>query len=198
MKILHINTERTWRGGEQQTLYLLEGLRARGIGCHLVCQPDSPMQQSAEQAGVEVYPIAMRGEVDLIAGLRIRSLIRKYSYSIIHSHTSHAHTIAYLASVGTAARRLVTRRVDFSIFRHSFLRLSGLKYRFLADDYIAISNRIKTVLVNDGIADRRIFVVHSGVDPERFKSATDDHLRSEFDIRENRENRHQRCPPGRS
>ena len=185
MKILHINTERTWRGGEQQTLYLLDGLRARRFSCHLVCQPGSPMQERAAEAGVDVYPILMRGEVDLIAGLRIRNLIKEYKYAIIHSHTSHAHTIAYLASVGTAVRRLVTRRVDFSIFRHNFLRLSGLKYRFLADDYIAISNRIKAVLVNSGISDRRIFVVHSGVDPDRFKPATGDHLRSEFDIRDN-------------
>jgi glycosyltransferase involved in cell wall biosynthesis len=184
MRILHINTERTWRGGEQQTLYLLEGLRTRSITCHLVCQPGSPMQERADEAGVEVFPVAMRGEADAIAGLRIRRLIRKIGYSIIHAHTSHAHTIAYLASVGTAVRRLVTRRVDFSIFRHSFMRLSGIKYRFLADYYIAISHRIKAVLVEDGIAERRIFVVHSGIDPERFKQARGDHLRSEFDIKD--------------
>jgi len=184
MRILHINTERTWRGGEQQTLYLLQGLRARDMACHLVCQPGSPLQERADQAGVDVYPIAMGGEADVAAGLRIRRLIRKNNYSIIHSHTSHAHTIAYLASVGTAVRRLVTRRVDFSIFRHSFLRLSGIKYRFMADYYIAISHKIKAVLVDDGIADRRIFVVHSGIDPERFKSATGDRLRSEFDIKD--------------
>jgi glycosyltransferase involved in cell wall biosynthesis len=184
MKILHINTERTWRGGEQQTLYLLEGLKARAIACHLVCQAGSPLQERADEAGIDVFPVVMRGEADLFAGMRIRRLIKKYSYSIIHSHTSHAHTIAYLASVGTAVRRLVTRRVDFSIFRSSFLHLSGFKYRFMADDYIAISNRIKAVLVNDGISDRRIFVVHSGVDPERFRQASGDHLRSEFDIKD--------------
>lgn len=185
MKILHINTERTWRGGEQQTLYLLEGLKARNITCHLVCQPGSPMQDKAVQAGVDVFPISIRGEADLLAGYHLRKQISKYRYSIIHSHTSHAHTLAYLASAGTAARRLVTRRVDFSIFRHSFLHLSGLKYRFLADNYIAISNRIKAVLVDDGISERRIFVVHSGIDPERFKQANGDHLRSEFDIKDN-------------
>ncbi|MEJ2167014.1 MAG: glycosyltransferase family 4 protein [Desulfobacterales bacterium] len=185
MKILHINTERTWRGGEQQTLYLLDGLRQRRIDSHLVCQPGSPMHAKAAEAGVDVYPIAMRGETDLIASLRIRNLIRENNFSIIHSHTSHAHTIAYLASAGTGVRRLVTRRVDFSIFRHSFLHLSGLKYRFLADDYVAISNRIKAVLVEDGMSERRIYVVHSGVDPQRFEPAAGDHLRSEFDIRDN-------------
>ena len=100
MKILHINTERTWRGGEQQTLYLLRSLiKERRISCHLVCQAESPMAQKAREAGVEVFPIAMRGEVDLPASLRIRKLINRHGYDIVHSHTSHAHTLAFFASL---------------------------------------------------------------------------------------------------
>jgi len=185
VKILHINTERTWRGGEQQTLNLLVGLNERRIACHLVCQAGSPMEAKAVRAGVDVFPIAMRGEIDLAAGFRIRKLIHKFNYNILHSHTSHAHSLAFLASIGIGVTRLVTRRVDFSIFRHSFLKLSGLKYRFMADYYIAISHKIKEVLVRDGIPDKRIFVVHSGIDPQRFRQATGDHLLSEFDIKEN-------------
>jgi glycosyltransferase involved in cell wall biosynthesis len=185
MNILHINTEPTWRGGEQQTLNLLAGLNERQIACHLVCQAGSPMEERAVRAGVDVFPISMRGEIDLAAGLRIRKLINKFNYNIVHSHTSHAHSLAFLASIGIGVTRLVTRRVDFSIFRHSFLKLSGIKYRFMADYYIAISNKIKEVLVNDGIPDQRIFVVHSGIDPQRFMQATGDHLLSEFDIKEN-------------
>ncbi|GEM_PF-3581114 len=55
MKILHINTERTWRGGEQQTLNLLAGLNARRVDSDLVCQPDSPMQERADGAGINVF-----------------------------------------------------------------------------------------------------------------------------------------------
>jgi glycosyltransferase involved in cell wall biosynthesis len=183
MKTLHINTERTWRGGEQQTLYLLQSLTERGIPCHLACQPESPMAQKAYAAGVEVFPIAMRGEADWLAGYRLRQLIRMHRYDIVHSHTSHAHTLAFIASIGCKARRLVTRRVDFSIFRHSFLRLSGLKYRLMADYYIAISQKIKAVLVNDGIAADRIFVVHSGIDLQRFSSDSGEHLFSEFRLK---------------
>jgi glycosyltransferase involved in cell wall biosynthesis len=143
------------------------------------------MEDRAVRAGVDAFPITMRGEIDLAAGSRIRKLINKYNYNIVHSHTSHAHSLAFLASIGTGVTRLVTRRVDFSIFRHSFLKLSGIKYRFMADYYVAISQKIKEVLVNDGISDQRIFVVHSGIDPQRFMQATGDHLMSEFDIREN-------------
>jgi glycosyltransferase involved in cell wall biosynthesis len=183
MRILHINTERTWRGGEQQTLYLLEGLKKRNITSHLVCQAGSPMEERAAGSGVDVVPILMRGEADLAAGYRIRKLIHKFNYDVVHSHTSHGHSLAFLASLGTGICRLVTRRVDFSIFRHSFLKLSGIKYRFMADYYIAISHRIKDVMVDNGISDQRIFVVHSGIDPQRFKHATGDRLLSEFDIK---------------
>lgn len=183
MNILHINTEKTWRGGEQQTLHLLKGLRNRKLNSHLVCQPGSPMAKAAATTGITVFPLRMCGEIDVLAAYRLRKLIRKYAYNIIHCHTSHAHTLAFLASWGTNVRRLVTRRVDFSIFRHSFLKLSGIKYRYMADYYIAISRKIKEVLVSDGIAAERIFVVHSGIDPDRFKAESSKELVAEFAIK---------------
>lgn len=183
MKILHINTEKTWRGGEQQTLYLLQGLHARNITSHLICQPGSPMAHRAGEAHLKVIPVAMHAEIDPGAACRIRSRIKKSNYDIIHSHTSHAHTLAFAASAGVRVKRLVTRRVDFSIFRHSFLHLSGIKYRYLADFYVAISQKIKDVLINDGIAADRISVIHSGINPERFTRADANHLFSEFDIK---------------
>ena len=183
MKILHINTERTWRGGEQQTLYLLRSLIERRINCHLVCQAESPMAQNALDAGVEVFPMTMHGEVDLPAILRIRKLIVEHGYDIIHSHTSHAHTLAFFASLGRRTCRLVTRRVDFSIFRYRFLPINGIKYRYMADFYIAISHKIKQVMVNDGLAASRIFVVHSGIDLQRFARVASDHLVDEFNLK---------------
>ena len=182
MKILHLNTERTWRGGEQQTLHLIQGLMHRGIAVCLVSQPESPMTQRALKAGVEVIPVTMHGEVDLIAAGRIRAAIKKFNCDVVHSHTSHAHSLAFGASLGLKIRRLVTRRVDFSIFRHSFLHLSGIKYRSMADFYVAISQKIKDVLVADGIEAGRIFVIHSGIDPGRFSADRGDYLRDEFNI----------------
>jgi glycosyltransferase involved in cell wall biosynthesis len=183
MKILHLNTEKTWRGGEQQTLYLLESLNQRPITSHLVCQPVSPLAERARAADIEMFPIEMHGETDLAAARHLRKLIRKFSYDILHSHTSHAHSLAYLASIGYNTCRLVTRRVDFSIFRRSFLRLSALKYRYMADHYIAISHKIKQVMVADGIASDRIFVVHSGVDLKRFEKDSGNHLIAEFNLK---------------
>jgi len=182
MRILHVNTERTWRGGEQQTLYLLEALGRRKVFCHLVSQPGSPLTAKARAASLEVFPVAMRGEFDVPACLRIRRLIRRFGYDIIHSHTSHGHSLAYFASLGCGTRRLVTRRVDFSIFRRSFLGLNGVKYRHMAHGYIAISDAVRQVMEKDGIRGERIFVVPSGVDPQRLAGSSGRRLRGEFGI----------------
>jgi glycosyltransferase involved in cell wall biosynthesis len=140
------------------------------------------MEQKAREAGIAVFPVLMRGEVDPMACCRIRQIIQIGKYDILHSHTSHAHTLAFFASIGFRVCRLVTRRVDFSIFRHSFLSLSGIKYRHMADHYIAISHKIKDVMVADGVAAERIFVVHSGVDLQRFATVSGEHLATEFNL----------------
>lgn len=184
MKTLHINTERTWRGGERQTLFLLEGLRSHDIEAHLVCQPGSPLAKRALQSGITTWPLAMRGEGDFPAGFALRRLAKRYDYDLIHSHTSHAHTLSFWATAGRRPVRLVTRRVEYSIYRNSFFGLNRIKYRHMADAYIAISERIEQVLISDGVAGQMIHVVPSGVIPEP-DAAGGDGPRTEFGIGEN-------------
>lgn len=171
LRTLHLNTERTWRGGEQQTLYLIKGLLERGHAADVVCQPGSPMALRARalDRNVTVHEIRMRGEVSPAAALRIARAVRRGPYDIVHAHTSHAHSLGLLAlAFARGPRLVVSRRVDFSIFRRSFLGLNLLKYRYGVDRYIAVSSAIRSVLVRDGVPARMIEVVRSGVDTARF------------------------------
>lgn len=170
---LHINTARTWRGGEQQTLNLIAGLHARGLAVALVCPPGAPLAAKTADYGVPVFEVAIKSEGDFKAALKIREICRQQGVKLTHAHTAHAHTMAYWATLGTGIKRLVSRRVDSSIYRHDFIKLNWLKYRYMAHHYVAISQSIKNVLVQDGIAAATISVVHSGVDPGRFGHITD-------------------------
>ena len=182
MKTLHINTERSWRGGEQQTLYLTAELHARGFDTALVCRPGVELEERARRAGVPVHPVNMRGEWDLAAALAIRRILRGGGFHLVHGHTSHAHTMAVLASAfGRKARVVVSRRVDFSIHRHPF-SLSGLKYRAGVDRYIAISRAVREQLVRDGVDGNKIRVVYSGVDLSRFKERDREGARRELGL----------------
>jgi glycosyltransferase involved in cell wall biosynthesis len=182
LRILHLNTERTWRGGELQTLQLATGLRDRGHDSQVVGQPRSPMVLRAREAGLVAHEVRMRGEADPVAVLELTKVLRRGRHDIVHMHTSHAHTLGVLASRMTRiGRRIVSRRVDFSIHRHA-LKTSAIKYRYGVDRYVTVSGAIRDVLVRDGIAPDKVRVVHSGIRPERFDGFPAAPLRQELSL----------------
>jgi len=173
LKVLHLDTERTWRGGEQQMCYLAHGLRERGHVSHVLCRPGSPCEERARDLGLAVHPLAIHGDLDLLAAWRIGRLADRLEVDILHAHTSRTHLAAVWAKrfAGRPLKCAVHRRVDFSIHKLPF-RLSGLKYRGGVDRYIAVSTVVKQVMIRDGIAADRISVIHSATDLSRFDGLT--------------------------
>ena len=172
LTVLHLNTERGWRGGEQQMSYLARGLAERGHACHVVCRPDSECERRMTEAGLPVHPIAIHGDLDVPAARRIAKLADRIGADVLHAHTSRTHLAAVWARrmMRRPARCVVHRRVDFSIHKLPF-RLSGLKYRRGVDRYIAVTEAVKRVMVSDGLDADLISVVPSGVDLSRFDDA---------------------------
>lgn len=182
-RTLHINTERTWRGGEKQALLLMQGLQARGHPVDLACPPASPLAERAAQSGLRVHEFSLRGEFNPAAIHRLRKLMRACRPHICHMHTSHAHTLGVLArGWRSLPRTVVSRRVDFSIYRKGALGLNWFKYRFGVDRYVAISHAIRDVLVRDGIPPGHIETVHSGVPPLPPARRAPQDLRAELGI----------------
>ena len=172
---VHLNTERGWRGGELQTLSLVAGLRRRGHIAVLVALPRSKIFERASAEGLDPIGIHAFNEGDPQAIVRLALLLRKLRPGVLHLHTSHAHTLGLLtAPLAPPLRIVVSRRVDFSIYRHSFLRLNWIKYRLRVDRYIAVSRAIGVLLEHEGVSPQRIRVVPSGVDPSRFDETSAD------------------------
>jgi glycosyltransferase involved in cell wall biosynthesis len=165
---IHIDTARTWRGGQNQVLLTVNGLRAIGQRAALVAHPDGELRRRAAE-GLDLLPIAPRSEVDLAAAWRLSRIIKRLSPDILHAHDPHGVAFASLAlslgaaALGRSAPRLVaSRRVDFHLNKNSFSRW---KYRQV-DCFIAASEAIRQMLIADGIAADRVVTVHEGVDAE--------------------------------
>ena len=69
---LHIDTARTWRGGQNQVLLTVNGLREIGHRAALVAHPGGELRRRAEE-GLDLIPIAPRSELDLSAAWRLAS-----------------------------------------------------------------------------------------------------------------------------
>ncbi|MGH9383273.1 MAG: glycosyltransferase [Vicinamibacterales bacterium] len=165
---LHIDTARTWRGGQQQALLTVLGLRARGHRAVLVAHPEGELYRRAAE-GSDLVPLSPTNEVDLATAWKLSRIIRQWKPEIVHAHDPHAVAMAGLAlSFGapTPRPRLVaSRRVDFHLQGHSF---SQWKYRQV-DGFIAASDAIRDILIHDRIDPARIVVVHDGIDVERIE-----------------------------
>jgi len=166
MRVLHLDTEPGWRGGQQQVLLLAQGLashpRFRGEAI-TVCQPGSALAQRLITAGLPRAELAVRSPWSPLAAWRLRRLAAELDADIIHAHASHAHTLAALACAGSGRRLVVTRRVDFA-------PKGRWKYR-RCTAVVAVSEAVSRILRDGGVPANLLTVIHDGVDPARFAAA---------------------------
>jgi glycosyltransferase involved in cell wall biosynthesis len=176
---LHIDTARTWRGGQNQVLVTLLGLRALGHRTLLVANSEGELRQRAAE-GLDLVELVPRTEMDLGAAWRLTRLLKRTRPDVLHAHDPHGVAMAALAlSMSTAPvkpRLVAARRVDFHLRRSA---LSRWKYRQV-DCFICASEAIRRILIADGIPAARAVTVHEGVDLDRVAAAPPARLHEEF------------------
>ena len=167
---LHIDTARTWRGGQNQVLVTVMGLRALGHRTMLAAHPAGELQLRARE-GMDLVPLAPRTEMDLAAAWRFARVIKQLRPDVIHAHDPHGVAMAALAlSMSTEPNKpplIASRRVDFRMKGNS---LSRWKYRQV-DCFICASDAIRQIIVADGVPEERTVTVHEGIDLGRVEAA---------------------------
>ena len=176
---LHIDTARSWRGGQNQVLVTVLCLRALGHRAVLVAHPTGELRRRAEE-GLDLIPLAPRTEMDLGAAWRLSRVIKGLRPDIVHAHDPHGVAMAALAlSMSTLPKKprlVAARRVDFRLGRNTFSRW---KYRQV-DCFICASEAIRQLLLRDGVPQVRAVTVHEGIDFARVDAAPRAELHQEF------------------
>jgi glycosyltransferase involved in cell wall biosynthesis len=183
LRILHISTAKSWRGGEQQLAYLLEELTSQ---CQnfVICAEGSEMQQHCQQKGYAHLAAKKRFSVDPGFALSIKQYSDANDIQLIHTHDSHAHSLAIIAAslFGNSLPIVVSRRVDFPIQKSLF---SQYKYNHpLVKKILCVSKEIMRITA-PGIKDlSKLQTVYSGIDLNKF-SPDSGKLRKELHISPN-------------
>lgn len=176
---VHIDTALSWRGGQNQVLLTVIGLRTRGHRTVLVAHPDGELYRRAS-GKADLFPLAVKTEMDLRAAWHLSRLLKSRKPDVIHAHDAHSIAIAVLARALTrhanAPPIVASRRVDFHVGRNAFSRL---KYRQV-DQFLCASSAIRDMLISDGVPTERTTVVHEGIDLAQVNGAPTLDLHREF------------------
>lgn len=159
MKVLYVDLEREWRGGQSQALLTLRGLRERGHDIDLLGAQDAPLAGRASEAGIAVHQVprfGLRGW----AARALRVLLARNQFEIVHLNEPHALSAAWLAGASRRVPLVLSRRIGFPLQKGS---ISQARYRAV-ERFLANSKDVAKSLINSGIAAERISIVNEGVE----------------------------------
>lgn len=180
LRVAGVDPERGFGGGETQVLGLTLALGRAGHRAELIADPAGALWARAQDAGVTCHPMRIRNSVDVGAGLRLRTLLQRGRYDIVHFHTARAHALAPYAR-GCAGALVVTRRMDYVPNRW----FAPWLYNRAVDGVVAISEGVADALARAGVARERVAIIPSGVDCARFapvEAAARARARAEFSL----------------
>jgi glycosyltransferase involved in cell wall biosynthesis len=166
--VLHLGTEMSWRGGENQIRYLMQGLPKGAWRNHLAY----PNGSQAVSRMSEHFPTLVLKSKHAWRPSVVSQLVKyctENKIDLIDAHSSGGHSLGLAVKKRLPALKLVVhRRVDNPVKRGFFSRRKYLSP--LVDRYVAISGAIGQILIDYGIPDAKISVVKSATDGSRFST----------------------------
>jgi len=159
MRILYVDLDREWRGGQSQALLTVRGLRALGHDAQLLSVRESPLARRAAAAGIPVHEVGKKAR-RISAALLLRKMLSRQNYDVLHTNEPHALTAAWLAGAAGRARVVASRRVAYSLSGSGLAR----KRYHIAQRIAAISYFVEKSILGSGVPPEKVTVVYEGVE----------------------------------
>lgn len=161
LRILYLDTESFWRGGQEQLFSLMVGIRKRGYAVELAAPLRSPLASRAREAGITTHNFRQRSELSLRAAWRLARILGPGKVDVLHYNTPRPVLAGKLAALLSGVSVLIaSRRVNFPL-RSPFSRI---KYNWFLDRVVTVSGSIRRTLVQGGVRPERVSVIYEGVD----------------------------------
>ncbi|MFN9068241.1 MAG: glycosyltransferase, partial [Bdellovibrionales bacterium] len=167
MRILHLDSEKTWRGGENQVRYLIEGLNQKNIE-QWAAAPKNSVAIKEKRWACSLIPLASGKPLDFRNWWILYQAIRAHKIDIVDAHSAKAHSLALsVARFFPHLKIVVHRRVDNIPKSNFFTKKKYLHPRI--DQFVAISEAIAEVLKKYGVEGHKITTVRSAVDAKYYE-----------------------------
>lgn len=171
MKILHVITGLAAGGAEGQLDLLLQ--HTRYVAEVATLYNFGSVGRRMAMRGVRVYNLGMRSNRQLHSVFRLARLMREGTYDVVHLHLYRACLYGRIAARLAGIPIVVT--TEHSIGETQIegrrktlpVRLLYLATEPLSDATVAVSPKVRKLLVAWGVQEAKIRIIPNGLDPER-------------------------------
>ncbi len=186
MKILHLSSETSWRGGEQQIAYLLEEQLRQGLTVLVICRPGSATASYCLQQHIPFITAGIKNSLDVGTAWKLKQICKKEKIDLVHVHSSRGHAIVHLAQLlGLRIPYILTRRVAFPIANKglNILRYNSSQLKKI----ICISSAVMASTAPVVREQHKLRVIYDGIDLNRFSATAppEQLLRQELGLADN-------------
>lgn len=132
------------------------------------------------EEGIKVQIFPCRGRFDRRTISSIRSFVNSKQPNILHSHGYKSNFYALTANRGKIpwiVTNHLWKKTTFALKVYAYLDSLFIRH---ADRVVAVSDEIRSEMVNDGIPPQKITIIDNGVDMERFALNRNEEIRKSF------------------
>lgn len=185
IKVLHVHTLPVISGSGINTFLTMKGLSKDFYEVELACQPNGPLADEVEKAGIVFRPIKHFVQPvsplnDFLALCELVRLMRRQRYCLVHTHNSKAGFIGRLAAKISGIPVIIHTIHGFSFHsqepfyrRWLFCNLERFAARF-ADRLITISQPLTKWGLEVGIGRHEQYTtIYSGIELDKFAVSLD-------------------------
>lgn len=158
LRVLEAITPSRIGGAEVFVTELVASFAELGAQVDVFCPSGRPFVEYAQARGISPITWKTHGKFDPLTVIRLARLMKRRRIDVIHTHLSTASLL------GAFAAKLARKRSVAHV--HGLNTATCFRY---SDLIIAVSERVKEHLVSQGLDEKKVRVVHNGVDLVRFQ-----------------------------
>ncbi|MFN8268156.1 MAG: glycosyltransferase family 4 protein [Chitinophagales bacterium] len=163
LKILHINCNKEWRGGEYVVHEIFNG-QFNQCEQYLFCPANSELA-NRNTPNTHLFTYKKRMGVDVAGALQLKKIIHTKQIQLVHLHDAQAQNLFYLACIfGVKVSAVIHRHVNYPI-------KSAWKYtnnRILK--IICVSKSVENTVHKYTLHKQKTIVIYSGIDIKKYSA----------------------------
>ncbi len=168
MRVLHLNAERGWRGGEQQIAYLIEELQMRNIDVFVACRQGGEFEQYCIKNKISYIGLPFTNSISFSTAKGIKRFCEQEQIDIIHMHSGRTHDLGLLSCLfGNKVKLVLSRRIDAKL-KQSHYTLWKYNHEYIKA-ILTVSNYVRGQVQKVVSDQESVKTIYSGVDLEKYR-----------------------------